>query len=96
MVPLTYVTHLIQLLSPTYGQAFRNAFTKFSIGTAFIYSIFFGVGITFLLSLLVKKGRHKVTTCIVIFLVSLIYYAAPSFSGNFLYAKLLITLPPVL
>ncbi|CAN5186571.1 hypothetical protein BH09PAT1_BH09PAT1_4150 [soil metagenome] len=95
MVPLTYLTHLIQRISPTYEQAFRNAFTKFSIGTAFVYSIFFGIGIAFLLQLLSKKSVKTGAICLTIFLLSLLYYGAPAFSGNFLYAKMLITLPPI-
>lgn len=89
--PFSFLTSLLQHLSPTYVQAFRTAFTKFSIGVSFSYSIFLGIGLLVILKYL-KPRKYIFLTCI-LFCIGLFYYSIPSFSGNFLYKKLLLKMP---
>jgi len=79
---------------PLFNQAFRFPFTKFSILTAFTYSIFLAYGISFLISntkhFLGNLSKHVITG---IFLFFLIVFSLPAFSGHFFYEKETIIIP---
>jgi len=93
--PFSLLTQFLQNYMPIYRQAFRAAFTKFSIGVAFSYSIFFVIGTLILLHFLVKWFKHKSATYLTIgaVLVLLFYYGLPLFKGNFFYERLKNNLP---
>lgn len=96
--PFSFLTWILQHM-PIYRQAFRAAFTKFSLGTAFSYSIFVSIAVAQLLSYLHKiiENKHKynsrATILTGIIIISLIFYALPAFFGNFLYHRLKLDLP---
>ncbi len=95
MVPFVWLTQIVQTFSPTFEQAFRTTFTKFSIGTSFSYSVFIGIGIYMLLSYFKHMTRliknHLVVVSIL--LVFCCYYAFPTFTGNLFYKRLLLPIP---
>lgn len=93
--PFSILTGILQSLSSTYEQAFRTAFTKFSIGVAFSYSIFFSFGLVFILSTLTywQKYRKQTTIFLGVIITSLLLYGLPLFQGNLVYNKLLISIP---
>ncbi|MEN9407758.1 MAG: hypothetical protein RLZZ455_974 [Candidatus Parcubacteria bacterium] len=92
--PLSYLTSVLQFISPTFEQAFRTAFTKFSIGTSFAYSIFFGIGLFGILQLAsVRFTRKEIKSLLAGIAVLLLIYALPVFKGDLFYSKLKITIP---
>ncbi|MBI2023655.1 hypothetical protein HYT01_03790 [Candidatus Giovannonibacteria bacterium] len=93
--PFSFVTNLLQAISPTYQQAFRATFTKFSVGLAFSYSILFALGIAFLLNILTRftTFKHYASLGIIFVFFALLTYAYPTFAGNFLYKKLTLDIP---
>lgn len=92
---LSLVTTILQAMNPTYRQAFRIAFTKFSLGLGFSYSIFFALGLFFLFLLLkrYKRIRHFTVVFFVTTIGLLTIYALPAFQGNVLYKNITITIP---
>lgn len=93
--PFSFVINILQSLSPTFEQAFRNTFTKFSIGLAFEYSIFFSFGLIFLLFFKKKYLRFNWNNkyFFTIIICSLIFYSFPVFTGNLIYKNLLLKIP---
>jgi hypothetical protein len=92
---LTTITNILQAISPTYQQAFRTAFTKFSIGLSFSYSIFLAVGIITISYFLYQK-RKKLSLLLlptIIGIGGLLVFSLPAFQGHMLYKKLLLDLP---
>lgn len=92
---ITVITNILQSISPTYQQAFRTAFTKFSIGLSFSYSIFLAIGILILTFLLYQK-REKMYALIlpsIIGIIGLVVFSFPAFQGHLLYKRLLLDLP---
>lgn len=93
--PFSLITSILQWLSPTYNQAFRITFTKFSLGSGFAYSILFSVGLLFLFTVLHKIFKHRLALYGALFTagISLVLYALPIFRGNLIYKKMLIDVP---
>lgn len=93
---ISFITEFLQSANPTYRQAFRTAFTKFGLGLAFSYSIFFAIGlfVLFLLLQRYKKIRHAALLFFSITFFLLFIYALPAFQGNILYKNLKISIPP--
>ena len=93
--PFSIITYLLQNYMPIYRQAFRAAFTKFSLGIAFSYSIFFALGIVVIFLLFNSLTRKKLITLIlsIITILLLLIYAFPIFKGNLFFYKLKIKIP---
>ncbi len=97
--PFLYATKLMQHV-PVFKQAFRVAFTKFSISLSFFYAVSFGIGVYSLL-LTVGKIPQKIvkqisTYSIFVFIsILLVYFSWPIFSGNFLYSRTKINIPSI-
>lgn len=92
--PFSFFNHILQTLSPTYEQALRNAFTKFGLSLTFSYTIFFSLGIAYILSILQMRIEKKSAIFFSLLLTWLIIlYAFPTFQGNFLYNKLFLKIP---
>lgn len=96
MVPFSDLNQLLQYV-PIFKQAFRVAFTKFSVSLAFFYAVAFGFGIAAiwqLLSRITPKYARGLKAGVGLLLFSgLILFAMPSFSGNFLYKRIQLTIP---
>ncbi|KKT47545.1 hypothetical protein A3J20_05490 [Candidatus Gottesmanbacteria bacterium RIFCSPLOWO2_02_FULL_42_29] len=98
--PFSLITALLQKL-PIYRQAFRAAFTKFSIGVSFSYSLFLGIGLAYLSVLIFRMFRRqqhayslRMKALLTGILLSLLFlYAFPAFRGAYLYRRLTINLP---
>lgn len=86
---------------PIFHEAFRVPFTKFSISLAFIYSIFIGVGICWIITKLESLPIRKVTKHSSINLTALavgifvVYMALPAFKGDLIYNQTKIKIPAV-
>lgn len=85
--PFSLVSKLTQLI-PAFKQAFRVAFTKFSISLAFFYAIVFGAGVAYL------TDRCSVRAAVpFICTVALIFFSWPTFAGNLLYKRTKLQIP---
>ncbi len=94
--PFSALFRLIQSHSPELTQAFRTTFTKFGIGLSFHYGLFIAVGLYALIrlaSLFMKRIALDVLLPALMAL-SLILFALPLWSGNLMYQKLFVDLPP--
>ena len=93
--PVSLITAFLQEI-PIYKQAFRAAFTKFSLGVAFSYSLFIGIGSLGLVWVILKffKPQKKIAYFVnFVFFLLLFFYTLPYFQGNFLYKRLILDLP---
>lgn len=94
--PFSFLTKIIQKI-PVLRQAFRVAYTKFSLVLAFLYSVCFGLGCLTLLGL-VKRYLKKP---IFIFFVTTIFvainlnYCLPALKGYLLYGRTKLNLPDI-
>lgn len=94
LAPFSYVINLLQSVSSTFKQAFRNPFTKFSIGLAFSYSLFFVIGIYTTLSLFKSKLKNiSISFFYPIILGCIIFYGLPIFNGQLFSNKLFAKIP---
>ncbi len=93
--PFNLLTKFLQTISPTYEQAFRTTFTKFGIGMSFLYSIEFAFAL-FMIAYFIGKIGKKISFYAIFTVIAfaLIYYSWPSLSGNLLYKKLQVKIPP--
>jgi hypothetical protein len=93
--PFSFVTNLLQNYMPVYRQAFRAAFTKFALGVAFSYSIFFCIGITAGIVLIFRFIKSKILLKVILFIAIffLLVFGYPYFSGNFFYHRLFVKIP---
>lgn len=91
--PFSWFTDLMQHVSPTYYQAFRTSFTKFSIGLAFSYSIFLSIGLLYFLHLVSSWKKVKATYILGTTFALLFLYTLPIFSGNLIYPRLFVEFP---
>ncbi len=94
---LKHVTSLLQNIS-VYRQAFRIAFTKFSISVSFFYSIGIGAGVLFLLTQVQsmipsRMKRRSIFYTSILIATCLIYFIYPIFQGNFIYPRAKTTIP---
>ncbi|MCL5970742.1 MAG: hypothetical protein M1450_04560 [Patescibacteria group bacterium] len=90
---LSIITSFLQYASPTFQQAFRTAFTKFSIGLSFSYSIFFGFGILIALTFLSGRFKKRINFVLAAIFALIILYSLPAFQGSFLYKELNLKIP---
>lgn len=96
--PFSYITELFQNI-PQFRQAFRIAFTKFSIGLAFYYALFLGIGVVFILDVIQTKISDKVeqqalkVIGALLIGAALVIFSLPIFAGNLLYRGTKITIP---
>jgi len=92
--PFSFLTDILQSISPTYEQAFRTTFTKFGIATIFAYSVQFAFAL-FFFTFLVSKIKLKLAPYVflAITIISILFYALPVFQGHLLYDKLTLTIP---
>lgn len=95
IVPFSWILQLIYGLSPTYEQAFRTSFTKFGVGLAFSYSIFFLFGLAFIHRVSKKLFEaviiQRILTVLPILL--LLFYGLPHLTGNTFFQGLQLELP---
>lgn len=94
--PFSYVSDLLQQV-PVAKQAFRIAFTKFSISLSLFYALGLGMGVYFLLSLLAKRELLKYASypLLVLILGLMFYFSYPIFVGNFIYHKTKLKIPNI-
>ncbi len=94
--PFSYALSFLRSVSPSFRQAFRNPFTKFSIGAGFSYSLFFGIGTLFILIALYRLKRMRVNpyTLYAVLLGLLVYAGIPIIQGHLFYTRLFVKLPP--
>lgn len=95
--PFSQISELLQNL-PIFKQAFRISFTKFSISFIFFYTILLGIGLSYILSLLILflKGNSKKIVLFIfglIFFISIIFTSLPVFRGNLMYHRTKIDIP---
>lgn len=84
---LQLINESVRNYFPALGEAFRFAFTKFSILFVLCYTIFLALGIQLLSRW--SARLPKISSFIPIFIASLlILYALPAFRGNFLFDSL--------
>jgi len=88
--PFSWISELLRTMSPLFEQAFRIAFTKFSIAYALSMAVFSGIGLFLFLTRVHKHIRMIVTIGIFSFLG---WYALPIFQGNFFYTRTKIAIP---
>lgn len=93
--PFSVVTNILQEYMPVYRQAFRIAFTKFSLGVAFSYSLFFAFGVNELIRMVgrLSQKRRLPDVIISVLFIGLLFYGFPYFTGNFFYKKLILDVP---
>src|SRR3989344_9657410 len=95
--PFSYVTVLLHKI-PIFKQAFRIAFTKFSIGYSFLFAINFGIGCVLLLkiaSAIFQKSLVRIVQGITLIIIvsGIFYFGFPAFTGNFIYPEAKIKIP---
>lgn len=76
---------------PLFGDVFRFVFTKFSFLYVFVYTIFFGLGLLFLIDFF-KKKWISFFFCLFV-LILLFSYTLPSFKRHFFYENLAVAMP---
>lgn len=88
--PFSIITQLLRHIS-LFEQAFRITFTKFSIAYVMLISVFLGLGVHFIL----ERVRFRFVSLILgaLIVLSLLYYAKPAFTGNFIYQPTKIAIP---
>ena len=79
---------------PLFSELFRSPFTKFSIPLAFTYSLFFSVGVIFLLDLF-SFLHSRLTYYLTLFTVSLalVIFMTPAFTGNLISPQMRVKIP---
>lgn len=88
--PFSFFNQLIKVISPTYYQAFRIAFTKLGLGSVFTASILISVSLLFLSQ---AKNHLFGKITLALLTLSLFFYALPIFQNNFIFRKMYIRLP---
>jgi hypothetical protein len=89
--PFSWVTQWLRSHSPLFEQAFRVAFTKFSVAYGMHLAVIAGIGLYAILSR-IKTGVIK-TISIISIGGLLVFYAWPGLNGNFLYKTTKIAIP---
>lgn len=92
--PFSYISQAFQEI-PILRQAFRVAFTKFSIALAFIYALAFAIGIVGILAFLKKFVKKAFIPHVLSAFVALIMiiYSWPIVGGNLLYQRTKLDIP---
>ncbi len=78
---------------PFFGEAFRFAFTKFSLLYVLCYTIFLVIGLQILITFAQRVWKYLGYIILTLFFVGLICLSSPSFTGNFIYPHLRVNLP---
>jgi hypothetical protein len=80
---------------PLFGQLFRSVFSKWSLPVSLGYSLFFSVGIVFLLDIFTFL-EPKYTSLVTGFslTLALLLLTAPAFAGHLIYSPLRTAIPP--
>lgn len=95
-VPFSFFNSIFREHLPLLNQAFRFPYTKFSISTAFLYAIFFGLGLQQIYFYLNKyfslEKRLHLSVFSVVISLSLILFTFPMFQGHLLYDRERLTL----
>ncbi len=91
--PFGEVYNYLSLKIPLFYEVFRNSFTKWSVATAFIYSLGLGYFIYFLTILLKGKLRFLVALPIIALLISFIYIVKPVFEGKLVSSRMKTAIP---
>ncbi len=95
---LSFISVLFRSVS-FLNQAFRIPYTKLSMSMSLFYALGLGVSFFFLFKYLQERSRQKYISykfSLVFFILmglSIIYYALPSFQGNFLYKGARVKVP---
>ncbi|MBI4066200.1 hypothetical protein HY411_00640 [Candidatus Gottesmanbacteria bacterium] len=90
--PFSWISLLLQKVSPTFFQSFRIAFTKVSLAYALMISLLIGLGLEQLFRWVKRSAWQTIGTGITILL--LIIFSFPSFRGHFLYERTKQAVPP--
>ena len=95
-LPFSLISRFFETI-PIFKQAFRAAFTKFSVSLSLFYSVFFGIGLYLLLSNLRERFKIRIIQYVIFFIFcsSLIYFAFPVFTGNLFYKRIEVNIPKV-
>jgi len=89
--PFSWINGLLRQVSPLFEQAFRVAFTKFSVAYVLGMAVGAGIGIGWIFSKL--KSRWAGVTVSLFLFSFFIYYALPSLQGNLIYKNIKIAIP---
>ncbi len=97
---LVFITCLLFLAGlyphslPILEQAFRSVYTKWSIPTSLVYSLFFSVGVVYLLQLF-SSLHDRLTVLLTTFslVFALLALTGPAFSGNLIYPQMKQVIP---
>jgi len=89
------ITNILQVILPTFKQAFRSTFTKFGVVFIFHFALFITIGLGVLFDQLLRKSKKPAMAMIafVAVLTALILITIPLFRGNLLYKKLALSVP---
>jgi hypothetical protein len=90
---LSQMNSLIRTAIPLFGEAFRFAFTKFSLLYVFTYSLLLGYGILQLSSFCDRIHNKFHILLYTLTISALVFVSWPSFNGEFFYGKLRIWFP---
>lgn len=92
--PFGFIFEFFQQKIPLFKEAFRFPFTKFSIVTMLIYSVFFGYFVFFLSSVLGRflKG-FLVIAALGLVTAGLVYYMWPAFTGHLVSPSMRVDIP---
>lgn len=95
--PFSWISDMVQQI-PAIRQAFRVAFTKFSISLAFFYALGFGLAVYYVLLWLGKLPKSFVPKFFQYSSTALIcgcvlYFGYPVFQGHFLYQRTKLEIP---
>ncbi|MBI2268325.1 MAG: hypothetical protein HYU80_02625 [Candidatus Blackburnbacteria bacterium] len=92
--PFSYISKVLQDI-PVLKQAFRVAFTKFSIALALLYAILFTLGITQIIPVAKKflTQKYMLVSLYPLVTFSLITFGWPFFNGKLLYDRTKLNIP---
>ncbi len=92
--PTGWLYAFLQKNFTLFYQSFRSVYTKWSIPASLSFSLFFGVGVVFLLNLF-KFFHHRLTITFTTFtlLFAFLSLSGPAFSGHLIYPAMRQSLP---
>lgn len=91
--PFSYISSFFQEI-PVAKQAFRVAFTKFSVALAFLYALGFGLGVAAILRLVLRYfTKYGVMGASAFIALLIIVFSWPIFRGNLLYDRTRLAIP---
>jgi hypothetical protein len=97
-VPFANISNFIQQSVPLLKQAFRIAFTKFSISLALSYSIFLALSVSSFTAFLMVHFKKRTTAFVpflppVILFILILIFSFPALSGHLFYKKAKLEMP---